>query len=149
MSDEQLHLSNQVCFPLYSVSRLFTKAYKPHLDKMGLTYPQYLVLLVLWENDNLTVNQIAKKLILNTNTLSPLLKRMEKNNLLERVQSTKDERVLHIRLKTKGLELKKDALCLPEKLGKNLITPNIQLKEIMQLKDTLDEWIELLTKQEK
>lgn len=147
MADEQLYLSNQVCFPLYSASRLFTKAYKPHLDKMGLTYPQYLVLLVLWENDNLTVNQIAKKLILNTNTLSPLLKRMEKNNLVERIQSTEDERVVHVRLKLEGMELKKEALCLPEKLGKNLITPNIQLKEIMQLKDTLDEWIELLTKQ--
>lgn len=82
MDDSQLQLSNQICFPLYSGSRLITKAYKPFLDEMGITYPQYLVLMVLWENDNLSVNQITEKLFLNTNTVSPLLKRMEKMNLI-------------------------------------------------------------------
>jgi uncharacterized membrane protein len=80
MNDAQLKLSSQICFPLYSASRLITKAYKPYLDEMGITYPQYLVLLVLWENDGLYVNQITEKLLLSTNTLSPLLKRMEKWN---------------------------------------------------------------------
>jgi hypothetical protein len=78
MNDAQLKLSSQICFPLYSASRLITKAYKPYLDEMGITYPQYLVLLVLWENDGLYVNQITE-LLLSTNTLSPLL-RMEKWN---------------------------------------------------------------------
>jgi DNA-binding MarR family transcriptional regulator len=77
MNDAQLKLSSQICFPLYSASRLITKAYKPYLDEMGLRIP-YLVLLVLWENDGLYVNQITEKLLLSTNTLSPLLKRMEK-----------------------------------------------------------------------
>ena len=84
MNSPQLLLRNQVCFPIYSVSRLITKAYKPFLDKMGITYPQYLVLMVLWENDALNINQVTEKLLLNTNTLSPLLKRMEKLELLER-----------------------------------------------------------------
>ena len=83
MDNTQLQLSNQICFPIYSVSRLITKAYKPYLDKMELTYPQYLVLMVLWENDSISVNQISEKLLLNTNTLSPLLKRMEKMKLLQ------------------------------------------------------------------
>ncbi len=78
MELEQLKLSNQICFPIYTASRLITKAYKPFLEKMGLTYPQYLVLLVLWEHGSLSINQIGKKLHLNTNTLSPLIKRMEK-----------------------------------------------------------------------
>jgi hypothetical protein len=76
MNDAQLKLSSQICFPFRF--RLITKAYKPYLDEMGITYPQYLVLLVLWENDGLYVNQITEKLLLSTNTLSPLLKRMEK-----------------------------------------------------------------------
>ncbi len=80
MNDNKLLLSSQICFPIYSVSRLITKSYKPHLDQLGITYPQYLVLMVLWENDGLSVNQISEKLILNSNTLSPLLKRMEKMN---------------------------------------------------------------------
>ena len=78
MDDKALQLSNQVCFPIYSASRLITRAYKPYLDEMGITYPQYLVLMVLWESDNVSVNQITQKLLLNTNTVSPLLKRMEK-----------------------------------------------------------------------
>ena len=87
MDDEQLKLNNQICFPIYSVSRLITKAYKPFLEEMGLTYPQYLVLLVLWENDNIAMNKIGEKLLLNTNTLSPLVKRMEKMELLRRKRS--------------------------------------------------------------
>ena len=90
MDDKQLLLSSQICYPLYSASRLITKAYKPYLDKMGLTYPQYLVLMVLWENDGLSVNQITEKLLLNTNTLSPLLKRMEKMELIQRNRSSED-----------------------------------------------------------
>ena len=91
MSNEQLKLSNQICFPLYSASRLITQAYQPYLDKMGITYPQYLVLMVLWENDEISVNDVAKKLILKTNTISPLLQRMAKQELIERNRSSEDE----------------------------------------------------------
>ena len=69
MDDTQLQLSNQICFPLYSVSRLITKAYKPYLEQMEITYPQYLVLMVLWEKDGVCINEISEKLLLNTNTL--------------------------------------------------------------------------------
>jgi MarR family transcriptional regulator, organic hydroperoxide resistance regulator len=149
MKEDQLLLSNQLCFPLYSLSRLITKAYKPHLQKMGLTYPQYLVLMVLWEKDNLTVNQIAKKLILNTNTLSPLLQRMEKMEVLQRVQSKSDERVTQVRLSEKGKAFKKDSLCIPGKLMSKLETPNRDFEDISQLKDTLFELVELLSEHSK
>lgn len=145
MEDSSLLLSNQICFPLYSVSRLITKAYKPFLDKMGITYPQYLVLIVLWENDYLTVNQITEKLLLNTNTLSPLLKRMEKLELLERNRSEEDERSVIIKLTPKGKNLKNQALCIPNELSKILITQNIQIADIIHLKNMLNEWIQILS----
>lgn len=145
MEDAQLKLSNQICFPLYSVSRLITKAYTPFLDKMGITYPQYLVLIVLWENDELTVNQITEKLLLNTNTLSPLLKRMEKMEILERNRSKEDERSVIIKLTQKGKELKNQALCIPEALSKELITENIKISDIENLKKVLNEWIKVLS----
>jgi len=141
MNDTQLQLSNQICFPIYSASRLITKAYKPYLDKLDLTYPQYLVLMVLWENDGLSVNQITEKLLLNTNTLSPLLKRMEKMELLQRSRCIEDERSVIIQLTTKGKKLKKKALPIPEKLIGELLTDQIQMEDMLQLKNTLCELI--------
>ncbi|PKD17683.1 MarR family transcriptional regulator [Salegentibacter salinarum] len=145
MDDQQLKLNNQVCFPIYSVSRLITKAYKPFLEEMDLTYPQYLVLLVLWENDKLSVNQIGEKLLLNTNTLSPLIKRMEKMDLLKRTRSKEDERSVFIQLTEKGKALKNNALPIPEKLLNTLVTEDVTLTEVMLLKDTLDKWIDILS----
>lgn len=141
---ESLKLCNQVCFPIYSVSRLLTKAYKPHLDTMGITYPQYLVLMVLWENDAITVNEITKKLYLNTNTVSPLLKRMEKLELIKRNRSKEDERSVLICLSSKGVELREQAKPIPETLLKTLITEDIKVPDIMHLKGMLDEWINVL-----
>ena len=149
MNSPQLLLSNQICFPIYSVSRLITKAYKPFLDKMGVTYPQYLVLMVLWENDGLNINQITEKLLLNTNTLSPLLKRMEKLELLERNRSSQDERSVIIRLTKKGMQLKKQAMPIPEQLIKSLLYESINIDDVMQLKDMMNEWMKLLSEQEK
>lgn len=149
MDSPQLKLSNQICFPLYSVSRLITKAYKPYLDEMGLTYPQYLVLLVLWENDGLTVNQITEKLLLNTNTLSPLLKRMEKMELLQRNRSSEDERSVIVQITEKGKQLKTLAMPIPENLIKTLLTENISMANVIQLKDMLNEWIKILTDNDK
>jgi len=145
MDNTQLQLSNQICFPIYSVSRLITKAYKPYLNEMGLTYPQYLVLMVLWENDSISINQISEKLLLNTNTLSPLLKRMEKMKLLQRNRSSKDERNVIVELIEKGTNLKTQATPIPEKLIKILLTENIKLAEVLQLKDMLNEWISILS----
>ena len=149
MDDAQLKLSNQICFPIYSASRLITKAYKPYLDEMGLTYPQYLVLMVLWENDALSVNQITEKLLLNTNTLSPLLQRMEKMGLLQRNRSSKDERSVIVQLTEKGMNLKTQAKPIPEKLIKILLTENIKVSDVLQLKEMLNEWIKILTEDNK
>ncbi len=149
MDETQLQLSNQICFPLYLTSRLITKAYKPYLDEMGLSYPQYLVLMVLWENDGLSVNQITEKLLLNTNTLSPLLKRMEKMGLLQRNRSSEDERSVIVQLTEKGVNLKTQGLPIPEKLIKILLSENIKLSEVLQLKDMLNEWIRILSNNNK
>lgn len=147
--EEQLKLESQVCFPIYSVSRLITKAYQPYLDKMGITYPQYLVLLILWDNDSVTVSDITKKLLLNTNTVSPLLKRMEKSQLIERNKCREDERSLIISLTEKGLKLKDEASKVPEIILKVLLESQIKLPDVIQLKETLDQWIEALNKQKK
>ena len=148
MDNQQLKLNNQICFPIYSVSRLITKAYKPFLEEMGLTYPQYLVLLVLWENDNIAMNKIGEKLLLNTNTLSPLIKRMEKMDLLQRKRSNKDERSVFIQLTEKGKKLKNTAIPIPEKLLNTLLTEDVTLTEIMLLKDTLNKWSDILSEKQ-
>ncbi|MFT3753247.1 MAG: MarR family transcriptional regulator [Paludibacter sp.] len=102
MSYEQLKLENQLCFPLYAASRLVIRAYQDDLDKLGITYPQYLVLMVLWEHKELTVNEISEKLILNTNTITPLLKRMETQQILTRETSTADQRKVIVKLTEHG-----------------------------------------------
>jgi len=145
MEDSKLKLENQICFPIYSTSRLITKAYKPFLDEIGLTYPQYLVLMVLWETDEISVNKITNKLMLNTNTISPLLKRMEKMDLLKRSRSTHDERSVIVKLTEKGKKLKTGARPIPEKLLKTLLNENINLTDVLQLKEMLNEWIKILT----
>lgn len=145
MDDKQLLLSSQICFPIYSASRLITKAYKPYLDEMGITYPQYLVLMVLWENNELSVNQITEKLLLNTNTISPLLKRMEKMELLKRNRSSEDERSVIIQLTESGKQLKTKALPIPEKLIMELLSENIKIEDMLKLKDILSELILVLT----
>lgn len=145
--EDQLKLSSQVCFPMYSVSRLITKRYKPYLDELGITYPQYLVLLVLWENNNQTVNEISNKLILNTNTISPLLKRMEKLDVIQRIRSSKDERSVLVQLTERGKNMKTKALSIPEELIKELTTMNIQIEDIVKMKDLLCEWMSVLSEE--
>lgn len=144
MSSEQLKLSNQICFPLYSASRLIIQAYKPFLDELGITYPQYLVLLVLWEKDERTVNDISKKLILKTNTLSPLLQRMAKLDLIKRNRSVHDERSVVIMLTNSGKKMKSAAEPIPEKMMNTLLTESLQLEDVLQLKLLLNQWIAIL-----
>ncbi len=145
MDDSNLKLENQICFPIYSASRLITKAYKPFLDEIGLTYTQYLVLMVLWETDEISVNKISEKLMLNTNTLSPLLKRMEKMELLKRTRSSQDERCVIVQLTEKGRELKTGARPIPEQLLKTLLNENIKLSDVLQIKELINEWIKILS----
>ena len=111
---EWLNLDRQLCFALYSASLAMTKLYKPLLEPLGLTYPQYLVLLVLWEGDGLTVSQVGERLSLDSGTLTPLLKRLEGAGLVQRLRDTVDERRVLLRLTAAGRTLKRRALSVPE-----------------------------------
>ena len=144
MEFEQLKLENQVCFPIYAASRLITRAYQPLLEKLELTYPQYLVLMILWETDRISVNKITEKLILNTNTVTPLLKRMEVQGLIHRERSTNDERRVTISLTSKGAELKQQAADVPAELVKKLDVGELDLQEIIDLRDKLNRLIEAI-----
>lgn len=149
MSYEQLKLENQLCFPIYAASRLITREYQPHLDKLGITYPQYLVLLILWETDNLPVNYIAQKLLLNTNTVTPLLKRMELLDIIYRNRSKNDERQVIISLTEKGKSLQEKAAIIPQKLIETINTETISIEELLKLKTTLHHIINFLTETNK
>lgn len=134
----ELKLDQQICFPLYSVSRLVTKQYKPLLEKLGVTYPQYLVLLVLWEEGEIPVKRISRKLFLDTNTLTPLLKRMAKSGLIERNRSKLDERSVLISLTEHGENLKEKAKTIPSQLIRQFDCFSIDKKDIDDLKRILD-----------
>jgi len=111
--DQALKLDNQLCFALYSASLAMSKVYKPHLDALGLTYPQYLVMLVLWEQDGLTVSEIGERLTLDSGTLTPLLKRLEGAGYLSRLRDVADERRVLIQLTAAGRKLKAKAAPIP------------------------------------
>jgi len=111
--DEQLQLDHQLCFALYSASLQMTKAYKPLLKKIGLTYPQYLAMLVLWERDGLTVGDISARLLTEPGSLTPLLKRLEAEGLISRTRSSHDERVVELRLTEAGWAMKEQARNFP------------------------------------
>ena len=112
-ADQSLRLENQFCFALYSTSLAMTKIYKPILDAIHLTYPQYLVMLVLWEEDGLTVSEIGERLFLDSGTLTPLLKRLEATGLLARLRDTEDERRVRIKLTAAGSSLRVKATEIP------------------------------------
>ncbi len=112
--NEALLLDNQLCFALYSSSLAMSKVYKPLLDELGLTYPQYLVMLVLWEGDGLTVSEIGERLYLDSGTLTPLLKRLEAAALVQRLRDVSDERRVLIRLTAAGRKLRTQATKLPQ-----------------------------------
>ncbi len=139
---EQLKLDNQLCFPFYSISRLIIRRYQPFLDQLGITYPQYLVLLVLWENDNQPVNDIAKRLFLQTNTVTPLLKRMESQGIITREKATDDERKVIISLTDNGKEMELLAAEIPDKLTEEM--NNFSKDELKALHSTLYRMIDQL-----
>lgn len=115
-NDNYFLLEDHLCFSLYACSRAILRYYRPYLDKLNLTYPQYLVLLVLWENDQRTVKELGEALDLDSGTLTPLLKRMEANQLVERRREPSDERVVTVRLTEEGRQLREKATCIPKAL---------------------------------
>ena len=129
-ADEMLQLDNQLCFAVYSASLAMTKLYKPLLDELGLTYPQYLTLLVLWERDGLTVSELGERLSLDSGTLTPLLKRLEAAGLISRIRAIEDERRVHITLTTAGRKLKARAQKIPSCI---LAASQCSIPELVQL----------------
>ena len=142
--EEKFRLENQLCFRLYTASRLITQAYHPLLGEYGLTYPQYLVLLVLWEKDAQPVNDIAKRLLLETNTVTPLLKRMEAESILTRTKGEKDARQMIVALTKKGRDLQKKLNNVPETVGSAVLCESITPDTVPGLFNMLDGIIEQL-----
>ena len=142
-NDEYLKLENQLCFPLYATSRMITRMYQPLLEKIGLTYPQYIVMLVLWEADALSVKEIGERVQLNTNTLTPLLKRMQELKYINRVRSTEDERIVLVNLTQAGQDMKLKALEIPHELIASL---NYPADKAIELKRLLDDFMDRLSK---
>lgn len=117
MKYDSLKLENQLCFPLYACSKEIIKKYKPFLDTLGITYTQYITLMALWEEDNVTLKEIGEKLYLDSGTLTPLLKKMETQGLIVRHRSSTDERNVYIRLTDDGVKLKDKALVVPGQIS--------------------------------
>ena len=143
----ELLLDNQICFRLYSAARLVTQAYTPMLKALGITYPQYLVLLVLWEKDGQPVNDIAQRLLLETNTVTPLLQRMEKEGILSRKTGKQDKRQHIVFLTAKGKRLEEKAFgMIPAGMGEQLTACPLKLEDYRQLAQELDAIIDTLKK---
>ncbi len=146
-TDSILHLENQLCFPLYAASRLTTQLYGPILKELNITYPQYLVLLVLWQKDNQTVNEICQSLYLESNTITPLLKRLEEKEILTRARSQKDERIVNVSLTKNGIALKGKALEIPQKIYCTINeVGDIKENELIEFQKTLFKLINVLNK---
>ena len=144
MIKEEFKLDNQLCFRLYTASRLVTQAYHPLLSEYGLTYPQYLVLLVLWEKDAQPVNDIAKRLFLETNTVTPLLQRMEKEGILTRKKGEKDGRQMIVSLTRKGKDLQKKLADVPFAVGSAVACESVNPATVPDLFRMLDDLIDKL-----
>ncbi len=144
MAFEQLKLSSQICFRLYSASRLVTQTYKPFLDRLGITYPQYLVLMVLWETDNQPVNDIAHKLLLETNTVTPLIQRMENMGLVIRTKGIVDTRQRIVSLTKEGKAMEKEAAKVPACMLEHFADCGLKKEEVFRLVPLLDEVINRL-----
>jgi DNA-binding MarR family transcriptional regulator len=129
-TNAMLLLDKQLCFALYSTSLAMTKMYKPLLEELGLTYPQYLAMLVLWERDGLMVSELGERLYLDSGTLTPLLKRLEASGFISRIRDIEDERRVHITLTSSGRRLKTRAAKIP---GCILSASQCSLPELMNL----------------
>ncbi|MDD0841632.1 MarR family winged helix-turn-helix transcriptional regulator [Pseudomonas sp. Gutcm_11s] len=146
-TEAQLLLDNQLCFKLYAASRAVIRAYKPMLDELGLTYPQYLVMLVLWEwqaspPEHATVKALGERLMLDSGTLTPLLKRLEQLGLVQRVRSSLDERELRLGLSEAGVALRERVLPLKQRL---LCESGVDMNDLEGLRQSLGQLLTLVT----
>ena len=147
---EELRLDKQICFRLYTAARLITQAYTPMLNELGITYPQYLVLMVLWEQDSQPVNDIAHRLLLETNTVTPLLQRMEKLGIVVRKRGKEDKRQQIVSLTEKGKTMEEQAYAIiPAGMDKELKACPFQLDDYAKFASELDTIIETLDNKEK
>jgi DNA-binding MarR family transcriptional regulator len=141
-ADQMLRLDNQICFAIYSAAHAFNRVYKPLLDRLGLTYPQYLAMLVLWERDGVPVKEIGERLFLDSGTLTPLLKRLESAGLVKRTRSTEDERQVLIALTAQGQALRDRARAVPSSIlaASECSVPDLlaMKNEIVALRDRLN-----------
>ena len=143
----ELQLDNQICFRLYTAARLVTQAYTPLLGALGITYPQYLVLLVLWEKDNQPVNDIAHRLLLETNTVTPLLQRMERLGIVSRKKGELDKRQQIVSLTPKGRQLEEEAYAkIPSGMLEQLSACPMKSGDYQRLAQELDSIIDTLKK---
>jgi MarR family transcriptional regulator, organic hydroperoxide resistance regulator len=133
-ADAPLLLGNQICFAIYSTAHAFNRVYKPLLDRLGLTYPQYLVMLALWERDDVPVRDIGERLFLDSGTLTPLLKRLEAAQLIKRTRSTADERQVLIALTAQGQALREKARTVPQSI---LAASACSIAELSAMKNDL------------
>ncbi|MBR1572458.1 MAG: MarR family transcriptional regulator [Lachnospiraceae bacterium] len=136
-----LKLDNQLCFPLYAVSKEIVRKYKPFLDEVDLTYTQYIVMMVVWEEEQVSVKEMGKKLFLDSGTLTPVLKTLEKKGLIERTRSKEDERNLIVTLTPSGKALKDKAVKIPAQIGGCL---NISPEDAVELHKILHKIMETL-----
>jgi len=143
MSYEKLRLEWQLCFPLYACSKELIKKYKPFLDPLEITYTEYITFMVLWERDNISIKDLGQKLFLDSGTLTPLLKKMEKQGFVTRNRSSKDERTVYINLTQKGIEMQDKAMHIPEQMGSCL---PISLEEAAILHDILHKFLDNINK---
>ncbi|MDC2890304.1 MarR family transcriptional regulator [Psychrosphaera sp. 1_MG-2023] len=139
---EQLKLSNQICHRYYVASNAITRAYRPLLDELGLTYPQYVVLMALWEEDNVEVKQVKAKTHIDGGALSLILKKLSAKNLINIVPSELDKRIKHVQLSDKGWQLQQEASGIPEKLMCQV--SNMSREEVLLLKTLTDKLVENL-----
>lgn len=136
-------LGNQLCFPFYVIAKEMTGLYRPFLDELGITYSQYLAMMVLWEKDGLTVNQIGEKLYLDSGTLTPLLKRLESKGFIIRKRKKEDERVVEVFLDESGRNLQQKACQIPAKMQEKL---NLSTEDLLELKETVEKILNKIQK---
>lgn len=142
MSYEQLKLENQGCFRLYTAARLIVQGYQPWLSQMGITYTQYLVLMVLWEKDHQPVNDIAHRLYLESNTMTPLIKRMEAEKIVTRRKDKTDARKTIVSLTERGKAMEQEAAKIPGCMTEMLSQRGIEASELLNIFPTLDSLID-------
>ncbi|WP_332033498.1 MarR family winged helix-turn-helix transcriptional regulator [Kaistella sp.] len=136
-------LGNQLCFPLYVIAKEITGLYRPLLEELDITYPQYLVMMVLWEHQRLTVNQIGEKLFLDSGTITPILKRLEAKAYIVRQRKIEDERVVEISLTDEGERLQDKACLIPEKMNDRL---NLSETDVQELKQAISKLLDKINK---